>query len=434
MARGSTLLFALLLHQCRAFVLQRHRNPAVLQESSGNDDRSWQEALQRRQRELTAAVREPWRSADCETRVACVLPNWVRRVAVDYPFIACGSASGTIYVGNLELQPGGIQEEPETGLVAVTPDLVDGDEHPRIAEATRLLFGSYDGGGTLAVAMSDSLIVDSRRDGGLHLWRFADKEILRQGKLLDDELVLSVTIHNDLLWVGTLTGGLNAYALDDDTRPLSLRSPIAEWSLDAAVISISVCDDLDVAVVATASGSVQLLSTDIDENDEDRRPLGSFYPPWDSVERRSTNSYALSAVVVPHADNESYSVVCGGTDGSVYVQPLNVETLETRPFTERLRNLKPRHLAAVPCLASPAPGMVVTGGRDGRLRMWELAKELQDDNIQDDSCLYQFVGYKVWLGSMWTDGKRLVTDGSDNTVLMHMVRNLESETSGPVEE
>ena len=73
----------------------------------------------------------------------------------------------------------------------------------------------------------------------------------------------------------------------------------------------------------------------------------------------------------------------------------------------------PKHFAAVKCLASPAPGLLLTGGLDGTLRLWDIAG---DERRQ---FLYQFVGYKVWLGSLWTDGTRVVTDGADNTVIMH---------------
>jgi WD40 repeat protein len=47
---------------------------------------------------------------------------------------------------------------------------------------------------------------------------------------------------------------------------------------------------------------------------------------------------------------------------------------------------------------------------DGTLRIWDLSLE---------KFVYQFVGYKVWLGSVWTDGDRIVSDGADNTLIVH---------------
>ena len=34
-------------------------------------------------------------------------------------------------------------------------------------------------------------------------------------------------------------------------------------------------------------------------------------------------------------------------------------------------------------------------------------------------CLYGLGGYKVWLGSVWSDGRRIVSDGRDNAIVTH---------------
>jgi hypothetical protein len=36
-----------------------------------------------------------------------------------------------------------------------------------------------------------------------------------------------------------------------------------------------------------------------------------------------------------------------------------------------------------------------------------------------EETLYKFAGYKGMAGSIWTDGVRLVTDGDNNTVILH---------------
>jgi WD40 repeat protein len=103
-----------------------------------------------------------------------------------------------------------------------------------------------------------------------------------------------------------------------------------------------------------------------------------------------------------------------GGDGSIWTQPLKVdqygEVCEEQPFQDPLIQIRPPHLGPVKCLASPIPGLLVSGGLDGSLRVWD---------IEEGSSLYQFVGYKIWMGSIWTDGSRLVTDGSDNSVIVH---------------
>ena len=80
-------------------------------------------------------------------------------------------------------------------------------------------------------------------------------------------------------------------------------------------------------------------------------------------------------------------------------------------------------------------GLLVSGARDGTMRVWDLAsgaaaKSSGDGGGESDGaggggggaapkCLYGLGGYKVWLGSICTDGRRLVSDGSDNTVVVH---------------
>jgi hypothetical protein len=55
-------------------------------------------------------------------------------------------------------------------------------------------------------------------------------------------------------------------------------------------------------------------------------------------------------------------------------------------------------------------GIVVSGGKIGASEVWDM---------EERKTLYKFAGYKAWLGSIWTDGVRLVTDGADNTVILH---------------
>lgn len=45
--------------------------------------------------------------------------------------------------------------------------------------------------------------------------------------------------------------------------------------------------------------------------------------------------------------------------------------------------------------------IIITAGIDGSIRVWDLSIKKN---------LYQFLGYKVWIGSVWTDGVRIVTD------------------------
>jgi WD40 repeat protein len=187
---------------------------------------------------------------------------------------------------------------------------------------------------------------------------------------------------------------------------------------------------------------------DDDDNDNDetssrrqqelQQPVVSFYPPFDSTERKASNAFCLDAAIVKLAtptNETSYSIVCGGNDGSLYVQPLQVQrkTYSDSPtttfssssslstielsLTRPLFSLRPFHTGAVMAVTSPtnAPGLVATASQDGTLRMYEVGLRADESR-----CLYQFAGYKVWVGSLCVaDGNKLFTDGADNTVIMH---------------
>ena len=54
---------------------------------------------------------------------------------------------------------------------------------------------------------------------------------------------------------------------------------------------------------------------------------------------------------------------------------------------------------------------LLSGGQDGTVRVWNL--DASDDK---STGLYLLSGFKVWLGSLWSDGERLISDGSDNAI------------------
>ena len=407
-----------------------HSSSLQASSSNGNDsDDMMMKALKARQSELTAmqfVKEQKWRNADCASFQHVALGDWVRRLDVDWPLVACGTSSGHVYVAHLE-----------TGDVVATNALeipegveIEDDEDrspPQGLETTiRLLFGSYDGGGTLAIAFSGDLICVANRQGSVEVWRLdaTQQQLVSQGtmKALNHVLVTCLQLDQEYLWVGTADGRLQAYPLDD-TLPLSLQvEPELEWNFpnQSCVLSLSLSPAINCGIVTTANGAVELIDLE-----DDSQPLGSFYPPFEKSANVKVNSHPLSAVICAHYkskndDDDSaespsyYSIACGGNDGSLWMQALALtehgEVDSDRPFAEPLKQLSPPHMGPVKCLASPLPGLLVSGGLDGSMRIWD---------VQEGASLYQFTGYKVWLGSVWTDGSRLVSDGSDNTVIFH---------------
>jgi hypothetical protein len=383
------------------------------------------------------------------SRVAVVLADWVRRIAVDdYPWIACGSASSRIYLANLE-----------TGeiLGQATTAVDDDDElssksaminEGRLEHVMHQLYGQFDGGGTLAIGISGDLICSASRKGGLTLYRwirsdtgadsgsFSSKTtpnlIFAQGTLARDHLVTTIQFTSDSLIVGTDTGSILLYELED--LPLK-TTPSKLWKLESSIItSLAIHEEIGLIAAATDSGRIHLVSLETD------LPLASFTPPYDGTERRAQNAFPTSVTFVecsnapPVVGNQqsdkddtarfavqdrSIAVVCGCNDGSLYLKYLAFDGTDVdyeSPFFGEENDegvvftLMPRHFASVKCLTSPGRDLLMSGGLDGTLRVWD---------VKERRFLYQFMGYKVWLGSLWTDGIHLCSDGSDNTIILH---------------
>lgn len=462
-----------------AFITSHSTIARQLHASESNSD-SFLAELRERQQQLEQSNQQlvsKWRQVThCKSGTVLILPDWVRRVAVDYPLIATGSATGEVFVGNAETnkiltstargRKSSLKNE-EQGV-----EVSAGVDELLLEQTCRVLYGSYDGGGTIAIAFDNKLIVDAPRTGGVRLHRVTkDKDsvmLISQGGIpaLEGVLVTCVDLQPDYLLVGTASGQVHAYALEDEI-PLFLQSkPRYEWNLAAStttsgppptfggccpITSLSPCSDLQCVIATTAASSVQILSIPEDDEDDDdeqelvssRRqelqPVASFYPPFDSAERKAANAFCLSAAVVKRVDSNataSYSIVCGGNDGSLYVQPLNVQrgsstTSVELALTSPLFPLRPFHNGPVMAITSPAQGLVATVSQDGTLRMYDVGSQTRYSRI-----LFQFAGYKVWVGSLCVaQGDRLYTDGADNQVIGHHFRGMiaaekESEDDG----
>lgn len=139
-----------------------------------------------------------------------------------------------------------------------------------------------------------------------------------------------------------------------------------------------------------------------------------------------------SVVVVKHASDQGYSVMAGGSDGTIHRLPLKLDqdtglvdqdnpfdVLDTDDTT-----IKPKpHTGPVMSMASVSPGKFISGGQDTSLRVWEFEdddnkEEQTDQNKLQTKCLYALTGYKLWLGSICTDGHRLISDGGNENIIM----------------
>jgi WD40 repeat protein len=399
-------------------VFVSHTRRTLLHSSSGDNSNDWMESLRARQLDLDQQqelLENKWRNSKCESTTSLAFRDSVRGLDVgDYPIVAVGSLSGNVYCANLETGQAlgrSVDQEEEEPLV--------GQE-----ELMRILFSGFDSGGTLAIAMHKTLICSAGRQGSVQLWRLDAKEpakLISQGRLqaLQGVLVTCLELDDEYLWVGTADGRVQAYTHQSKELPLALQmKPELEWNLGSAILSLSLCPEMGHGVVTTAKGTVELFSLE-----DDDAMVAKWRPPFESTVRQSPNCYILSCAMVPYKEEGGgYTMVCGCSDGTMYVQPLNYENgmlvddgckLKALKATgPSYRQLQPQHSGLVKCLTSPVPGVMLSGGQDGSLRVWDISED-------DSHYLYQFVGDKVWLGTLWTDGTRIVSEGPDNTIIVH---------------
>lgn len=418
--------------------------------------------LQERLSEEEIETRNNWKTAQCSPTIRLHLDDWIRRVALDtFPLAICGSSGGNIYLADLD------KGEELDCITAVHEAHIEDDE---VNEAMIKMFGEYDGGGVIAVAVIGDIAVSSGREGGVHVFHIdgeeqsyyrgsrggsAKKTVLAlrsEGKIrpLDSTLVTSLAFDKDgLLWTAGYDGFVRAFEYDSKEAPLVLqKEPFYEFDLGSEVLSISVNDEIGCGVAATTSGTVFLFSLDEGE------VIGEWTPFGKGMGKRK-REYARSAIIHKNDDQTDsqdaiWSVFCGGSEGSLYQRKLNVDSIgyidERKPFIkdEALRGrLRPSHSDAILDLASPATGIILSGSQDGTIRVWDSSyyknDELDtgivisiDDGKEEEAeyddvggidrrpkCMYALSGYKVWLGSVLTDGKRLISDGADNTIIVH---------------
>jgi WD40 repeat protein len=255
------------------------------------------------------------------------------------------------------------------------------------------------------------------------------------------------------LWAGGFDGILRGYDYEEqgaDGRPLMVRQkhPLHEMNCGSGIVSVSVNDDIGCGVASTVEDGIILFSL------EDGEILGR----WNPYVKKIRDEFVRSAIIVQNDKasssfgmDDAWSVLCGGSRGSMFQRRLNVDRTgdvsESHPFMDQTKQgsglhpikMRPSHVGTVMNLASPAPGLVVSGAQDGSMRVWDCStsesseeeedddddeeEEAQYDDIQpSDSrpqCLYALSGYKVWLGSIFANGKKLVSDGADNTIIVH---------------
>ncbi len=337
------------------------------------------------------------------------------------------------------------------------------------------LYGKIDGGGVVSVAISGDIVASAGREGGVRLWKFErsrplppvksqDKKEERglgqdsalgklsqlagnaaKGKNSDRSEFKNINdvVEGKLIPLGTLKGlektivtclkfdskqRLWASAYDGRTRAYDVSKcndskfrnsplkPIFQSDFTDSVLDMHLCEELNVGACATADGGVALFSL----------KTGTFI-----CGIMLFDVAARSVLILKQADG-SYAVLCGGSNGAIHHIPLKVD-LETKrvdednPFDVLESTdtaMTPKHTGPVLCLASQnegiTKGMFISGGQDGTVRVWNSKTDAVGTNQQRQAakCIYALTGYKLWLGSICTDGQRIVSDGGENSIIV----------------
>jgi hypothetical protein len=288
------------------------------------------------------------------------------------------------------------------------------------------------------------------------------------------------------LWLGGYDGILRGYdyeQTDADDKPLMLRqkNPDHEINVGSPILSLTVNDDIGCGIIATESGIVlfslddgRILSSDWNPVANSRRgeyvrtamivqtdepqPIDSEMLDESAVGARSgSGSSSFKETILP---SSHWSVIVGCSKGSLFQRRLGINArtgfvseqspwLDTDESAGLGNRVRPNHLGPVVAMASPSPGLLVTGSHDGTMRVWDCSlyrtnkdeddnedDEDEDDEEQDDNTnlvkhnkgsrdpkrprvLYALSGYKVWLGSIFANDRKLVSDGADNSIIVH---------------
>lgn len=356
-------------------------------------------SLRARQSALDKNLEARWKKAECKSQVGLVLENWIRRISLDWPRCAVGSAEGSVYVADLT------SGEVLTKAFRVHPARVPG---PAAERDMQMLHGDYDGGGLTALAMRGDRVVSAGRDGNCQLWRVEEEELASVSELSTGAAIVSaIELSGGAIWCASLDGHLRKF--DDDADVGSCACSL-DLTVGAPCLSLAVCEEASLVAVGTSEGAVELFSASD----------GAHRGTWRPLEGSAARSVAIASV------KGERCVITGGMDGAMHLRYLASGDVGLG-FDESQQGepMLPSHQG--PCVAlTPLDGvrdggLLVSGAHDGTLRVWDLADGRVDGipSASGPKCLYGLGGYKVWLGSVCSDGLRLVSDGRDNALVVH---------------
>ena len=377
--------------------------------------------------------------------------DWVRRVDIgQYPRVACGSAHGSIFVADTT-------SKQVMGAARAVHYSEHSDEYTNALDEQlrQYIYGEYDGGGVLDVAMfGKNIVASAGREGGVKLFKLLEDgnqaELVPQGDvqalipLITGALPIVVTCMKfdsyGRLYLGCCDGFLRIVTFpqdfvfgdgaDLDSQDLHV-TVVPHWSEQAPspILSLDVSEELEMVVTSHVNGNVCLYSMkeheDVYNMASGRREHVGVIGVWNPF--TADESYARSVTFTSKESlhGHKHAVVVGGGNGEVWVNDIYPEYEESNTgevfVDEYVQKFEPNHVGPVISLCSRTEGLIVSVGHDGMLRMTQTWIGLKNPKKATPWPLYGLGGYKKWIGSICVDdeGKRLISDGMDDAVIVH---------------
>mmetsp|Transcript_24175 Transcript_24175/g.34587 ORF Transcript_24175/g.34587 Transcript_24175/m.34587 type:complete len:560 (-) Transcript_24175:132-1811(-) len=385
--------------------------------------------------------------------------DWVRRVDIgQYPRVACGSAHGSIFVADAT-------SKQVMGVARGVHYSEQSDEYTNALDEQlrQYIYGEYDGGGVLDVAMfGKNIVASAGREGGVKLFKLLEDgnqaELLPQGdvkaliRLMPGALPIVVTCMKfdsyGRLYLGCSDGFLRIVhfpqdfifgdGIDLDSQDLHV-TVVPHWSDQAPspILSLDVSEELEMVVTSHANGNVCLYSMkeheDVYNMASGRKEHVGVIGVWNPFTADKSYARSVTFTSKDSMHGPKHAVVVGGGNGEVWVNDIYPEYEESKSgevfVDDYTQKFEPNHVGPVISLCSRPEGLIVSVGHDGMLRMTQTWIGLKNPKKATPWPLYGLGGYKAWIGSVCVDdeGKRLISDGMDDAVIVHDFSEYEKE-------
>jgi hypothetical protein len=422
---------------------------------TNTDDQSLNQLLRKRRKELLQDSRrllKNWRSGKAKSFGAFSinqqyflekdsdLPfDWVRRVDIGkYPRVACGSAHGSIFVADVESK----QILGEARGVHYT-DYSDNYANALDEQLRQYIYDNYDGGGVLDVAMiGNRIVASSGREGGAKIFKLQNH--IEVGTVLSYQTSVQTLIRPmpgalpiivtcmkfdsaGRLYLGGSDGFLrlvtfpeefvssDAVLEPEDIDVTIIPSSTQREQPPSPILSLDISEELGLVVTAHANGNACVCSIDEREDGSLAGHVAGVWNPFAPFSRSHARS--VTFVSTTKRGKSVHAIAVGGGNGEIWINEIDPNA--SKLFVENCsRKFEPKHVGPVISLASGPGGLVVSVGHDGILRITHTGIGFEGSKPKP---LYGLGGYKVWVGSVRVDdeGKRLVSDGMDDAVVVH---------------